>query len=778
MSTKIPKVFHQIWLGGKPLPSEFKDFQGGWLSHHPGWRLQLWTHENLPALINDECFAGSRTYAGRANVLRYELLLRHGGVYVDTDFECRRNIEPLLDDVECFAGRQWDEKVNNAIFGSVPNHPFVRDLVDSLPAHTAYHHSAPSVSQSGPYYFSRVLRRHPEVAVFGPNVFYPYEWHERWRRHESFPDAYAVHHYTLSARRADAPRRAEKRLNDGSLHVLLTPPRGHRPDALEWVLEGLCSQTQGDFTVSLLDGSHDKTITSLLGRFASRLRIGSLPEQDGVEAERVLLLDGDCVPDADVIEAHAAFGDRSVVAYGFRRLYPATKLYPYRAPLDRPGLKWHARPDPRQAHPLRPIHRDWRDVLASCFSLPARAVNRRALLACGHDGRERARRLLAHPGAEALPGMPLWPKAGVTSVLADDPAPTPAGTAFEAQTVLYGGASRSARRRARAICLEVVADDKDRGRVDAWSPPLAFIRLGDAGGAQANGPSAQDEGDPDAFIGADRRRFHFRLTDPFASNDTLRISWYTLLADRTADDRPECATLTLVRTRPESSVFVSPSVIVVPDDRTTDPAPRRAPGAVGSAVGPRPRPNASHRLRRADLSGAVKAQYWPAAGAPPVSVCVPVCRRSPDERRRLEVQLVAYGDVPAAAMTTGLSAAARELARLGVRLDLGPLRSRPLPRHAAASGLRTEADNGSTELVLPPGLATACPPHVVTVVFTPLHAGPASRCCLSLAHDDRRCLFVDVASTRAVPAFVDELVPLCGRYATALASGAGFAGRP
>ncbi|HZQ64003.1 MAG TPA: glycosyltransferase, partial [Gaiellaceae bacterium] len=99
----IPTVFHQIWLGPDPLPAEYAAYQQTWLEHHPGWTLRFWTEDNLPLpLRRPEAAERLRVPAERANILRLELLWRFGGVYLDTDFECLRSIEPLIEGAELF----------------------------------------------------------------------------------------------------------------------------------------------------------------------------------------------------------------------------------------------------------------------------------------------------------------------------------------------------------------------------------------------------------------------------------------------------------------------------------------------------------------------------------------------------------------------------------------------------------------------------------------------------------------------------------------------------
>ena len=46
----------------------------------------------------------ARNLAERADVLRYEILRRHGGVYVDVDVECLRPLDDLLTGVRGLRG--------------------------------------------------------------------------------------------------------------------------------------------------------------------------------------------------------------------------------------------------------------------------------------------------------------------------------------------------------------------------------------------------------------------------------------------------------------------------------------------------------------------------------------------------------------------------------------------------------------------------------------------------------------------------------------------------
>ncbi|GAA1795270.1 hypothetical protein HC028_18275 [Planosporangium flavigriseum] len=198
----IPRVFHRIWLGG-PLPERERRFGETWAERHPGWEMRLWHEGNLPPLVNRAEFAAATSPAQKADILRYELLLTYGGVYLDTDFECYRCIEPLLAGVRAFAAREDACWVAIGVLGCVPRHPFFAAVVAALPDAVAWRPGRPPNEQTGPEFFSRVLVEQEALGrevptVFGPELFYPYRPTEPHRAGEHFPQAYAAHHWARS----------------------------------------------------------------------------------------------------------------------------------------------------------------------------------------------------------------------------------------------------------------------------------------------------------------------------------------------------------------------------------------------------------------------------------------------------------------------------------------------------------------------------------------------------------------------------------------------------
>jgi inositol phosphorylceramide mannosyltransferase catalytic subunit len=195
----IPRIIHQIWVGPDPLPREFEPYVKSWKRHHPDWEHRLWTEDNLPEdPIRPEVRERLRAPTERSDILRLELLYRYGGVYADTDLECRRPVDELLGD-EPFVGTFFKpDRVTNTFLASVPNHPLLeRALREIRPRE--FHGFDKDVA--GPPFLARLLRDFPDVKLLEPRHFFPASQAEQER-------ATGVHHRARAWKDAEGLRLA------------------------------------------------------------------------------------------------------------------------------------------------------------------------------------------------------------------------------------------------------------------------------------------------------------------------------------------------------------------------------------------------------------------------------------------------------------------------------------------------------------------------------------------------------------------------------------------
>lgn len=201
---KFPKIIHQIWLGDKKMPRQFSSYMESWKRFHPKWKYILWTDTDFP-LINTNVFNQTDNFGIKSDVLRYEILYKFGGLYVDLDFECFKPLDPLLERMQknVFAASEgktptYSNSVANAMIGALPNSEFLEKAIEELPINFKKTYTdkgdtdfVEMVSKScGPAFITSLHKKYPNLLhVFQRLKFYP-------RTKEPDGDAYARHHYS------------------------------------------------------------------------------------------------------------------------------------------------------------------------------------------------------------------------------------------------------------------------------------------------------------------------------------------------------------------------------------------------------------------------------------------------------------------------------------------------------------------------------------------------------------------------------------------------------
>jgi hypothetical protein len=142
---RIPKIIHQIWLGPKPIPMSYLEYQKKWQLFHPEWKYRLWTDKDIAPfkLRNKKIFDRAPNYTSKADILRLEILSRYGGVYVDFDTEPCEPLDGLVHTFDFFAllnGPNQGILLADVYFiGSIPKHPVIEQAIKNI----AFYHTYP-----------------------------------------------------------------------------------------------------------------------------------------------------------------------------------------------------------------------------------------------------------------------------------------------------------------------------------------------------------------------------------------------------------------------------------------------------------------------------------------------------------------------------------------------------------------------------------------------------------------------------------------------------------
>ncbi|MDY6987343.1 MAG: glycosyltransferase [Thermodesulfobacteriota bacterium] len=187
----IPKIIHQTWET-MDIPCEWQDCVRSWQEGHRDWEYRLWTDHDRRRLVEQsypdflEIFDSYSHGIQRADAIRYFVLLRYGGLYVDLDFECLRPVDDILSKSTFVIGHQprkhaalhgEDSLVGNGFMASVPGHPFLLEIIGAMraiDASIAFHHDV--LSTTGPVMINNVLKAYAgdDVVVLEDTVVYPF----------------------------------------------------------------------------------------------------------------------------------------------------------------------------------------------------------------------------------------------------------------------------------------------------------------------------------------------------------------------------------------------------------------------------------------------------------------------------------------------------------------------------------------------------------------------------------------------------------------------------
>jgi mannosyltransferase OCH1-like enzyme/glycosyltransferase involved in cell wall biosynthesis len=151
---EIPKILHFIWIGNNNIPSIYIKYIETWIKYHPEYSYCLWNDYNIPKLINQKLYDSSTIYALKADILRYELLYFFGGVYIDCDFLCLKNIDDLLKDIDGFSGWESDKYIAIGIMGFKKYDDFLYKIIINLQNNILNKNNKTIPEKSGPIYFT------------------------------------------------------------------------------------------------------------------------------------------------------------------------------------------------------------------------------------------------------------------------------------------------------------------------------------------------------------------------------------------------------------------------------------------------------------------------------------------------------------------------------------------------------------------------------------------------------------------------------------------------
>jgi len=129
----IPKRIHYCWFGGNPLPPLAEKCVASWRKKCPGYEIIRWDEDTYdlsaaPLYVRQAYERGKWAFV--TDYVRLQVVYENGGIYLDTDVELKKNLDPLLDD-RAYFGFEDGKYVNTGLgFGVEKGHPILREMME------------------------------------------------------------------------------------------------------------------------------------------------------------------------------------------------------------------------------------------------------------------------------------------------------------------------------------------------------------------------------------------------------------------------------------------------------------------------------------------------------------------------------------------------------------------------------------------------------------------------------------------------------------------------
>lgn len=193
---EIPKIIHQTWKS-QVLPKNFYEWSRSWIFHNPGYEYCFYNdrdcwkfiHGNYPEYLD---LYDDLKPVEKADIFRYLVLHKYGGVYADIDTECFRSLNSLLtrSKGELITGIEYEGpeiglplnpngvQFQQWFIASPPGHPALIALVEEINRRWWWRWVYSFIKTpnqvtywlTGPEVFTHIIKRHDKILIMPKGV--------------------------------------------------------------------------------------------------------------------------------------------------------------------------------------------------------------------------------------------------------------------------------------------------------------------------------------------------------------------------------------------------------------------------------------------------------------------------------------------------------------------------------------------------------------------------------------------------------------------------------
>lgn len=127
----IPKTIHYCWFGRNPKPKKILDCIASWKRILPEYTIKEWNEDNFDLACCDyvrEAYEAKK-WAFVTDYVRLYALYTEGGIYLDSDVEVVKSLDPYLDCC-AFSGRESARSCLTGTMGAEKGSAWIRDMLE------------------------------------------------------------------------------------------------------------------------------------------------------------------------------------------------------------------------------------------------------------------------------------------------------------------------------------------------------------------------------------------------------------------------------------------------------------------------------------------------------------------------------------------------------------------------------------------------------------------------------------------------------------------------
>lgn len=202
----MARNIHFIWLRHEGLPAHLAQCVQSWKEHHPSWMVRVWGPQDIEGMRLKPWIDRCESRNSKTELMSYEIVHRHGGVFSAIDIHCLKRLDELFDGEHghtlllCDDQKDRNFCTNTWFAATRPGNPVLEKLLTHIERDETLHLQLEDRANHydkydfvGPKLFGRVYSlccdnaTDGKVIVLPRSCFYPYGWFDNDPRDRQGP---------------------------------------------------------------------------------------------------------------------------------------------------------------------------------------------------------------------------------------------------------------------------------------------------------------------------------------------------------------------------------------------------------------------------------------------------------------------------------------------------------------------------------------------------------------------------------------------------------------